>query len=221
VRNVSSVAARRVIMMSLGIAIPLAGSYFSVAAWRKHVERERVQTVLPSEVFASGEYLVAYVLMSSECRFCTDPNTQAALRNLRTTLRASSRGRYANVSVVAVALSDDQNRELQFIQGLGKPGEAFDELSVGGSWMNELVSQLVWRDGFGLPVVPQLVLVERRVDARSYPKHVDVGAESLLYRASGDALVKWVTEGAPLPAAVPPARADSAGSGTRPLTARG
>lgn len=190
---------RRSLAMVLAIAIPSLTAYVAVAKWRQHSEREELQVSMASPRFPTGKYLTAYVLLSSKCHFCTEDSTKAAIRNLRPMLLAAARGRYANIAVVGVALDPDVEGEMRYIRGLGDVGMVFDEISVGGSWMNDIIADVVWRDGFATPEIPQVVLLERRVDASEYPTYIDIGQESMIYHAVGDAFTDWVYRGAPLP----------------------
>src|SRR6266853_3065902 len=119
--------------------------------------------------FTSGRYLVAVVLLSSECGFCTEENTKRAVRQVRASLRASQGKAFASVSVVGVAIDPDLRAGLRYLKSLEQSEPVFDELSVGGSWLNQVLTPLVWRDEVAKPQVPEVVLIERRVDATGFP----------------------------------------------------
>lgn len=151
--------------------------------------------------FASGHYLVAYVLVSSGCGWCADPATKQALRTVRDSLLASHRGTFAGVSVVGVAIDGSLDAGIQYLRDLDEP-KAFDQVSVGGLWLNELALSLVWREGFADAAVPQVVLVQRHVDATRYPDYIQIQRDSALGTIVGrDSLVAWIARGAPLPRA--------------------
>ena len=191
----------------------LAGvaSYRIVKAWRGEGGgptttaaggREGVKADTRQPVpFPSGRYLVAFVLLSSECGFCRQEDTKNAIRRLRASLRASHGASFVNVSVVGIASDRDLRKGVQYLETLGPLGSVFDQLSVGGSWLNEQVATLVWRGGVATPEVPQVVLVERLVDAGNYPAHIDIQRDSLLLVVAGlTDVVRWVNDGTPLKA---------------------
>jgi hypothetical protein len=108
-------------------------------------------------------------------------------------------GEFAQVSVVGVAIDEDLAAGIEYLGKLGPRGEVFDEISVGRSWMNEFVTGFVWRAGIAEPEVPQLLLVERQVDAAAYPRHIVIRPDSVLLRITGrNDLMAWVEQGTPL-----------------------
>lgn len=148
----------------------------------------------------SGRYLIAFVLLSSECGFCTEKSTKKAVGDLRASLHASQGKAFAKVSVVGVAIDPDLRAGVRYLENLERSGgAAFDELSVGGSWLNQVLTALVWRDDMVKPQVPQVVLIERRVDAGGYPRYLDMQPDSMLLNVTGrDSLIAWVNRGTPL-----------------------
>lgn len=151
--------------------------------------------------FASGQHLAAFVFVASDCGFSAHPTTVDALRQLPGLLRDRAAGRFANVSVIGIALDDEVAPGIGFLQDLQQPGSEFDEISAGNSWMNEQAIRLMWRDGAAAPLLPQVLLVERSVDARMYPRHIEVRADSVILNVVGrDDILRWVGDGAPLDA---------------------
>lgn len=147
----------------------------------------------------SGRHLVAFVLLSSECGFCAEKHTRAAVSQLRESLIKSQSAAFQRISVVGVAIDRNVDKGLKYLGSLGRSGVAFDEISVGGMWLNEMITSLVWRDAVGTPSVPQVLIVERNVDASAFPGHIEIRPDSLLLRVSGrDSLIDWVQHGTPL-----------------------
>lgn len=156
--------------------------------------------VLIRRSFPTGTHLLAYVLLSHRCGFCTEEGTKRALRNIRPSLMKYQNAPYAKVSVVGVALDADIDAGFEYLEDLNEDNAAFDELSVGGSWLNHFVTQLVWRGGMAEASTPSIVVVARNVDATAYPSNIGVGADSFVTRISGRrAIINWVTGGTPLP----------------------
>lgn len=153
----------------------------------------------PRIPFPSGRYLVAFVLVSSKCGFCTEPWARKALGEVRDSLQRTQGKTFAHTSVIGVAIDDDLQAGVRYLQGFRGRRTSFDELSIGGSWLNEIVTSLVWRDGLATAEVPQVVLVERRVDARGYPGNIAVRRDSMLLRVVGrEDVIAWVNAGTPL-----------------------
>jgi hypothetical protein len=115
---------------------------------------------------------------------------------LRDTLRAAQSANFAAVSVIAVDLEGDVRSGVDYLRSLGP---SFDQVSIGGAWLNELITNLVWREALAKPSVPQVLLVARRVDASRFPRDVAVGRDSLVLSVAGrDSVVEWIGRGAPL-----------------------
>jgi hypothetical protein len=186
------------------LSIPLTLTYGVTRAWRAHPKPALHSAA--STPITSGRHLIAYVLLDSRCGACTHRTTEAAIERLRTSLDASYKPTFKQISVVGVALDTDLRAGTRYLERLNHSGHVFDQLSVGGAWMNELVSQRVWRDAAALPGVPQVLLLSRTVDASGYPRTVDLAHDSVLTRVFGrDEIAKWVNRGTPLAVAAVPA----------------
>lgn len=197
---------RRLAALLAVILAPLLVSYGAtraVASALRHPpaapEDSATRAARIRRAFPSGPHLVAYVLVSHRCGFCAEKHTKEALGHLRSSLAASARGRFAKVTVIGVALDRDVEGELDYLHSLGHHAPPFDELSVGGSWLNEFVTQLVWRGGVIEARTPTVVLVQRDVDASRYPDLIRVAPDSVLMRVVGrDSLLAWVKAGTPI-----------------------
>ncbi|NOT07254.1 MAG: hypothetical protein HOP28_03520 [Gemmatimonadales bacterium] len=160
------------------------------------VIRAPADTSRPAIPFASGKHLVAYMLLSADCGFCTEKVAKQAISRIRDSLRASQEKAFVHISVVAVLLDDDIRAGIKYAESLNS---GFDELSIGGSWLNEHVIRLIWRDALATPQIPQVLLFERPVDASAYPRSIDVQRDSLVLSVAGRSdLIDWVNAGAPL-----------------------
>jgi hypothetical protein len=189
---------------SYGVARAFAGSKGAVhpypASWGAvpKTPSRPGQPVRRTNPFVSGQYLVAYVLMSSECGWCKDPTTEDAVRAIRDSLAHAYNGRFARVSVIGISIDSDVNAGVSYLEQLGG-AKSFDQISVGGVWLNELVQSLVWKDGAGKAAAPQVILVRRKIDASRYPDFIEIDRDSVLQDIIGrDSLVAWVRGGVPL-----------------------
>lgn len=188
----------------------IVASYVAVSIWQ--VERGSGAAASEADVasagadvnpFASanGTHLIAFVITESDCGWSALPSTMEAVGSIREALRSAYGDSYAQVTVVGVALDRNLDAGLRFLADLGKGrlDGAFDQVSVGGSWLNEQVVQFVWRGGITQAAIPQVVVVERQVNTESYPATIGVQSDRLLVNPIGTAeITQWVREGLPL-----------------------
>ena len=147
--------------------------------------------------YKGGSYLVAFVILSGDCGFCTLPETKRAVGSLRDSLLHAHRAAFADVSVVGIVIDRDLDKGMKYIAEL--PRGVFDRISLGGVWLNDLVTDVIWRGGFGGPSIPQVVVVARNVDVSAYPGNIGVLPDSLILHLVGrDEVVDWVNGGARL-----------------------
>jgi hypothetical protein len=194
---------RLALLILLFVAVTV-GSYASATALRgAEKPPQGAAEALAAEAreqnpFPSGRYLTAFVFVASDCGFSSHPTTMAALRELPALLRERSAD-YANVSVIGVSLDRDVGAGVRFLRELEPAGAGFDEISTGRSWLNEQVARFVWREGKAHPGLPQVVLIEREVDARRYPQHIEIHPDSVALNVLGrDDILAWIGDGAPL-----------------------
>ena len=187
-------------------------SYTGVSLWQQQRESgaaarkpDRARHVPPVNPFASanGTHLIAFVITASDCGWSKLPATMQAVGSLRAKLRSTYGGSYALVSVVGVVLDKDVQAGLRFVSTLGEgsPDGAFDQLIVGGSWLNEQVVRLVWRERMAQAASPQVLVIERPVNTDSYLSASRIGVQNdrVLVNPIGSAeIVQWIAQGMPL-----------------------
>jgi hypothetical protein len=202
----------------------LAASYTGVSIWRDQhraalatrVEEDEKPPVNPFER-ENGKNLIAFVVTASDCGWSALPATMKAVGSIREKLRAAHGATYVSTSVVGVALDRNLGSGLDFLAKLGggKPEKAFDQIIVGGSWLNELVIQFVWREGIVDALSPQILLIERTVGTDAYltASTISIKNDKLLANPRGSSeIVQWVEQGLPLtfvpdaPSSLPPSR---------------
>jgi hypothetical protein len=152
---------------------------------------------------ANGSHLIAFVVTASDCGWSKRPDGMKAVRVLKPTLQASHGSSFARISVIGVDLDDNLDVGLRFLAdiGNGSVGGAFDQIVVGGSWLNEEIVKLVWREGTAEPASPQILVIERHVDATDYmaSSRLKIGDDTVVAHLVGEnAIVKWLKEGQPL-----------------------
>lgn len=186
------------------LTLPMVASYALVRPWRETMTRQSQSPQISGPAsqrgqIPSGRHLVAFVFVSSRCGATRLPETERAIRQLRTELQRLQTKAFANVSVVGVAI-DELRDGSKYLQSLNRTGEVFDEVSVGRTWLNQVVSERVWRDGTAQPLVPQVLVIERKVDAREFPRIIHFQRDSVLLTVAGAPnIVAWVARGAPVP----------------------
>jgi hypothetical protein len=114
-------------------------------------------------------------------------------------LWASHRAAFDSIRVIGVAIGQDLEGGAEYLSSFGPLGTTFDELSIGGGWLNSFVVDLMWRGGYASPAVPEILVVQRKIDATAYPSHIGVEDDSLLLAVEGrDSVLAWISRGAPL-----------------------
>jgi hypothetical protein len=148
--------------------------------------------------YGPGTHLSAYVFLSSTCGVCSRRDVKASVASIRDSLQAKYRGRFKRITVVGIAVDSDVPSGLKYLDGLGF--HRFDELDVGGGWLNEQVTKQFWRAGTSRALVPQVVLSTRRVESQiGPPLRIDVESDTVIRVVrGGPEVVSWVALGVPL-----------------------
>jgi hypothetical protein len=189
--------------ISLGVLILLlsgVGSY-TVALGRPKSPPVRPDSTALASIFPSGVYLMAYVVVASDCGFCTETKAKKALATLRDSLVKANSSRYAAVRVIGVSIDDDLDAGVKYLQSYRSDiSMAFDQIMIGGSWLNDFMSAHAWRDHRATTSIPQVLFFTRHVDARAYPKEIGIGHDTLVFQFTGrDSLLAFVNGGGRLP----------------------
>jgi hypothetical protein len=151
---------------------------------------------------ANGTHLIAFVITASDCGWSQRPSMMEAMGSLRSKLRTKHGANYAQVSVIGVALDEDLDAGLRFLSqlGKGKPGGAFDQVVVGGSWLNEQIVRFVWRDSVAEAASPQVIVIERPVNTESYLSTFTIGIKNdrVVTNRTGREIFEWISDGLPV-----------------------
>ncbi len=122
---------------------------------------------------------------------------------LRPALSAATAAGAPPPRIVGVAIHTDIEDGLSYLRGFGEG--AFDEISVGRGWQNEIVTQRVWRTIGGDPSAPQVIVISRRMHATLDPIELTFADDSVHRVVVGyQELLAWVRIGAPLATGDPP-----------------
>lgn len=149
---------------------------------------------------ADGEHLIVYLITASDCGWSTRPSVLQSVATLRSRLTARYSSRFASISLVAVVLDLKVRAGLEFLEMIGG-ADAFDQVAVGGSWLNDAAVRLIWQDGVARPASPQVVVSTRRVNSREFVSagSLTVGPERVVRTfVGGDEVVLWIQSDVPL-----------------------
>lgn len=187
---------RTLLLALFGCSIGLLAFWLTSHGRRGSRVSENGSATQAEKSYASGRYLVIYAFVAKECGLCREEKTRQALARLRQVVVLANKENFAEIRVIGVALDDDVSEGVSYLKSLETDGRIFDQISVGGGWLNEQVAGMVWREHQFLPRVPQVVGVVRRIDASAYPSSIAVQPDSLLFVVTGrDSLLKWIGGG--------------------------
>lgn len=147
----------------------------------KRPQANRVRVLPPLE--QPTHQVVVLAVTSSSCGFAARDSFKLALFNLMSAVRAYAQNVMPNAEVQLSGVSIDHDPEVG-LAALRKLG-AFDEMSVGRSWLNSQVIRFGLRDFPHRLATPSVVIFARRVT--THQKSIEVGLDSILARADGAA----------------------------------
>lgn len=148
---------------------------------------------VPSYKLPRGREIVAVYFGASTCGPCLLPSVKDAVRAMKPLLDGQAKQAHAAFSVIGVSTDWQTAKGSEFLAPLG----LFDQVVVGGNWMNLAVEHLVWRDPKGSPALPQVLVFDRTVNPEG--RTITFSEPNLLRRVTGsDSIVAWVAAGAPI-----------------------
>lgn len=131
--------------------------------------------------------LVGVLIATSHCGGTRNPDFVPAVRAMKAELarRAAAQGK--GLRLVGVAMDDDVSEGMMLLNGIGP----FDEISVGGNWLNSNAVAYVWRSSGRLAEVPQWVVLERDVSVD--PAAITVAPDRVVALVAGaDRMRAWI-----------------------------
>jgi hypothetical protein len=190
------------------ILIPMFLAYLGVGFVQIHrhpspaaVRAQNTATPFNPFAAANGKHLIAYVVTASDCGWSTRPVVMRAVAGLRDRLRSVHGASFARVRVVGIALDEDVGAGLRFLNKLGFGEGTFDQVMVGGSWLNEQIVRFVWRDTIAEAASPQIVVIERPIDTALYALtfKIVVNSDTVLANPVGnEQIIAWINNSVPL-----------------------
>jgi hypothetical protein len=147
----------------------------------------------------TSDRLIAAVLVGSKCSFSNSDATVAVLRGLREGLGATAAKAGLRLEILAVDIDSDPVEGSMLLKRIGTG--AFDQAVLGGGWKNELVQRMIWDDGHGEALLPQVVIVKRTSERTSEPFEIRTLREQHVLSLGGSReLTRWSRVGFPIPA---------------------
>ena len=148
-----------------------------------------------------GLQLVAYVVAASDCGWSSTPAMMQIVGSIRDSLVVGLDPTYSSVRVVAVVLDDSVSAGWKFVSALsgGRPERSFDQVVLGGSWLNETLQRWIWRDSLVDAASPQVFLVARPIGAAAYldDYRLRIGQDWIVARHVGSSSIhQWLAAGA-------------------------
>jgi hypothetical protein len=180
------------------MAVLFVASLVLASAWRSDASMRRQAAAAPAlnipktvrrPAYRTGRQVVVMFIGASTCNAAGRLDVQEAFLKLRQRLGAEARAAGKQITFVGVSTDWTLAKGLDFLSHYG----AFDEVVVGGNWMNSSVVSYVWRDVPGAPMLPQVVVLERAIEVNdgSYT----VSADRLIARKLGaDEMIQWSRE---------------------------
>jgi len=158
---------------------------FGASASDRHRIQDAIRQAAPGDQFE--EWIMVYI-GSSSCTHSNHPDLPDALAGIRATLEGelSDHAAHVLVSAIGVDLNPLAGRELDHLRWAG----SFEQVSLGGSYLNWVASHVSWYPSDGAPGVPtpQVVLVRRsleRLNERGTGMQVALRDERLVGRRYG------------------------------------
>jgi hypothetical protein len=177
---------------ALAVTVPAVAAVASVAARPAAVQYQ------PAYGFRDGRELVMVFVGASFCRAHQREGFPEALEQAKVAMAAEAARQDVQFRAIGVSMDWQPEEAIEFLNKFGR----FDEMALGGNWVNQAVIRYVWRDLPGRPSVPQVILLERTIEKAQ--SSVNVVNEQVVRRLTGTAeITAWAKAGAPLRAPFP------------------
>jgi hypothetical protein len=131
---------------------------------------------------------VMILIGSSHCGYSTDPKLKGAYDRL---VAANDKAHHFGPTLrIGVSMDEDARRGFEWLQSVGR----FDEVDIGGNWLNDAVVNYIWSERAAPPSIPQILLVERHIHEAGLPSpRISVTKARIIRRAAGlDHITQWL-----------------------------
>lgn len=130
-------------------------------------------------VQVSGDEFRLIFIGSTKCAYADYPPFAKTVERLKTNVRAVAVRGGLRFSTLGVAVDRNPDDGLRFIRRFG----AFDEVAVGGGWLNSIAVAYMWREHAGTAGIPQVIVIRRRITYQE--SGIAVGQDSVIRRIVG------------------------------------
>ena len=146
------------------------------------------------DLSVSGIEIAVIFVVSSSCGASRTPGFAAAFRSLRDSVEVRAQRKGARMRMIGVSVDPTVRDGLEVLRRFGD----FDEMTLGGGWLNLASQQYLWGRFAGKAGVPQVLIFERRIEVQE--TEFRVAAERFLIRRVGtDEFLAWADAGFPWP----------------------
>lgn len=143
---------------------------------------------------SSGPEIAVVFLVSSNCGASKTPGFASAFESLRDSVTARAQREGARTRMIGVAVDPTVGDGLDVLEQFGH----FDEITLGGGWLNVASQKYMWGRFAGKAGVPQVLILQRRLHIQG--SDFRVAEETFVIRKVGtDELLAWAHAGFPWP----------------------
>ena len=168
----------RLVIIMLGISL----GWIAVSAVRgvgpSSGKPDPFTTTSPKRI-GSGREIVAVFIGGSICGASTSEGLDRHLREAQQSVARRAVEIGARFTTIGVALDWSVRDGYEYLSRFG----GFDEIMAGHQWLNTGAIQYIWRDPGGRPMLPQVVILDREVDADA--RVIRITGERVLARMLG------------------------------------
>ena len=151
------------------------------------------QPYAPSHKTPNGRQILAVYLGAQTCGPCLLPEVKDAVIRMKSLV--AEQAKKSNAAFAAIGASSDWQSDVgaRFLEDVGP----FDQVVLGGNWTNLAFERFVWRLPGGESGMPQILILERTVDAGS--RRITFSEVKVVRRLMGaPEITAWVAKGAPI-----------------------
>ncbi len=148
---------------------------FALAFLIVYHARASVGPTAPALRHSSGEQYVVVLVSASQCSLSEARELRRHWEKLNDYVGSRAEASGATVYTIGASLDSDVRAGMAALAEVAP----FDEVAVGGGWLNTTVLRYVIRDFASHPSVPQMLVLSRKVTVGAWP---DATSDSLLMR---------------------------------------
>ncbi len=143
-----------------------------------------------------GRQILAVYIGATDCQPCVWPPFKKAVAAMWPLLEAQADSARAGFATLGVAINEDADSGAAMLAPLSQ----YDEVSLGGYWVNHVADRYIWNDPHGEAAVPQILVIARDINASEGKSQWSVSNSRVLLRHVGaTAVIAWVAAGAHIP----------------------